>query len=790
MLRWLYTKALFRYPRAILTALFVLTIYMGYEASHLGIDASADTLILDDDKDLAYTRSVAARYESSSILVLTYRPDLYLLSDESLENITALVSDLKEIGIVASTTSILNVPLLQSPPKPIAELLKKIPSIGEGDANLTLAAKEFSSNPLYVANLVSSDLKTTAIVLHLGDLVGSKDEKRELMRQGIENIRAVMLKYNGSAELFLGGLDMIASDMIEYIKSDLSTYSAVVLMLMLLVLWVIFKELRWVILPILISAIAISITLGVITIFGWQITVISSNFIALQLILTISIVIHLIVRYRELSIDESADGYELALHSALSMSKPTFFAVITTMAGFASLMLSGIKPIIALGWMMSIGLSISFVVAYILFPAAMLLLGRCNYSSTFESNFTLTYIAAKFVQKHGLVIIIASIIVVVFSLLGASKLLVENSFVNYFKKSTHIYQGMIVIDRELGGTTPLDVTIDLPTQLLKDVEDDLQDDEFDEFDEFEDEFKQGVDDNQYWFSDERMQIVKDVHAYLQTLDGVGKVLSLATMLEVGKSLNNKEDLSSFELALFYRELPDSFAKIILNPYLDIDNNQVRFAMRIVDSDPTLRRNELITKIREDLTQKLNIPESRVHLSGAMILYNNMLQSLYSSQISTLSAMALLLFVMFWVLFGSFRVALVAIVANLVPVGVIFGFMGFMKIPLDMMTITIAAISIGIAVDNTIHYLHRFKKELLIDGDYMRAMYSSHSSIGHAMSYTTIVITLGFLMLLLSLFIPTIYFGLLTVLAMLMAIAADLLLLPKLIILFKPFKKIS
>ncbi len=819
MLRSFYEHVVLKYPKIVLLSVALVAIFMAFQALGLRVDASAQTLILDDDKDLAYTRTVSDRYKSSDILVVTYAPHGYLLSSDTIEHIRSLSDKLESLDGIESVTSILNVPLLQSPPKPVDELLEKIPSIGAGDANLTLAHQELLNNPLYTHNLVSGDLKTTAIVLNLKDddlyknfltqirvlqdieSLSSKqadeleilqdefkhhrDKMRLQSHNNIEQVRGVLSDYSADADLFLGGMDMIADDMITFVKRDLSTYGIVVLLLLIVVLWIVFGEFRWVLLPVVISVAAISITLGSIASLGWEITVISSNFIALQLILTISIVIHLIVRYRELALENSQEkSYALALHATLSMSKPTFFAVITTMAGFASLMLSGIKPVIALGWMMSIGLSISFVVAYLVFPALVLLMRSSRRSGSLY-NFAFIKYAANLVEKRGVAVIVASLIISIFSIVGATKLMVENSFVSYFKPSTQIYQGMMVIDTELGGTTPLDVTIDLPLDI---VDDDLvKDDEFDEFDE---EFSQASLKDQYWFNDERMQMVSRAHEYLQGLDGVGKVLSLATMLEVGKSLNGGESLGSFELALLYNELPDSFASIILYPYLNIQNNQVRLAMRIVDSDKNLRRNELLEKIKHELPLELAIEPSRVHLSGAMVLYNNMLQSLFSSQISTLGAMALLLFFMFWILFGSFKVACVAIVANLVPVGVVFGFMGFMKIPLDMMTITIAAISIGIAVDNTIHYLHRFRKELRIEHDYKRAMYKSHASIGYAMTYTSVTIIIGFLVLLLSVFVPTIYFGALTVLAMIMAILADLLLLPKLLILFKPFKKIS
>ena len=823
MLRRFYTGFLFRYPRLVIAMVFVAAALLGTQVSKLSVDASAETLLLENDKDLAYTRLVSERYRSPDFLVVTYTPTEDLLAPETLESIRELSDALAQIEGIDSVTSILNVPLLQSPPKPVRELLKKIPSIGAGDANLTLARQELKDNPLYASNLVSPDLKTTALQVNLAydsryydlldrvnafraaDRNGSisaegqeefcwvdaefkayRDDVRERDHRIILDVRNVLQSHKASGQLFLGGVTMIADDMITFVKRDLRTYGSAVLVLLLLVLWTVFRQKRWVALPVLISAVSVGITIGLLGLLGFEITVISSNFIALQLIITISIIIHLIVRYRELAIVRpEASERELVLESTLSMSKPTFFAILTTIAGFASLMLSGIKPVIALGWMMSIGITVSLIVTYLLFPAVNVLLKRKQPKTTFDKEFVVTKHLANFTERHGSLILIGAVVLVAFSVSGAFRLKVENSFINYFKPSTEIYQGMSVIDRQLGGTTPLDITIDLPPAPAAKTSASASDG-FDEFDEFAEEFAAEAGEAQYWFTDSRMDVVRRVHHWLEHVDHVGKVLSLGTLLEVGRTINDGRPLDNFELALLYNELPPKFADIILKPYVDIKDNQVRFALRVIDSDPDLRRDALLKHIREGLVNDVGIPKEHLHLSGLMVLYNNMLQSLFDSQIATLGVMVVLLFIMFWMLFRSFTTAVAAIIANLVPVGAVFGVMGWSDIPLDMMTITIAAIGIGIAVDDTIHYIHRFRIELAKDGDYLAAMHRSHESIGYAMSYTSAAIMVGFIILVLSVFIPTIYFGLLTVLVMFMAIVADLLLLPKLILILRPF----
>ena len=821
MLRRFYTGLVFRHPRAVLALVLLVVALMATQATKLQIDASAQTLLLENDKDLAYTRLIAKRYRTPDFLVITYTPQDGLFSDTSLKAIADLSRELEALDAVDSVTSIRNVPMLQSPPKPVDELLEKIPTIGAGEVNLTLAAEEFRHNPLYARNLVSPDLKTTALRInlkydaHYFDLLdrvdafkGQKernatgnarlaraqatfdtyrDSLRETEHATINAIRAIMQGYKSDAELFLGGVNMIADDMITFVKRDLRTYGVIVLFLLIAVLWIVFRQLQWVALPVAIAAISILCSIGLLGLLGWEVTVISSNFIALQLIITFSIIIHLIVRYREESRDHAdAPQSELVLKSTLAMSTPTFFAVITTIAGFGSLMLSGIKPVTSLGLMMSAGIAISLVIAYLVFPAVMILRPRCRPNVHFEAHYKLTRAMADAVRNRPALIYASTLLVAIFAITGSQRLIVENSFINYFKPSTEIYQGMTVIDRQLGGTTPLDVVIDFGEDVPEEPTE-ADADGFDEFDDFEAEFAAEANEAQYWFSNAKMDTVRKVHAWLEQVEGVGKVLSLGTMLEVGKTFNDGDPLDNFQLALLYNELPAEFAQILLKPYVSIEHNQVRFSLRIIDSDPDLRRDALLRHIRQGLVDEVGLQPEQVHLSGIMVLYNNMLQSLFDSQIATLGFMVGLLFVMFWLLFGSFTVAFVAMIANLIPIGVIFGFMGHNGIVLDMMTITIAAISIGIAVDDTIHYLYRFREEIHGDADYEAAMYRSHASIGYAMTYTSAAIIIGFMVLVLSVFIPTINFGLLTVLAMLLAILADLLLLPRLVLWVKPFK---
>jgi len=666
MLKKFYTHCVFIYPRSILFFILLLVSFLGYSALSLQVDASADTLLLEDDKDLAYSRLISERYKTPEFLVITYTPKQYLLDPQTISHIQALSDALVKLDLVTSVTSINNIPFLQSPPRPVKELVDHIPTIQGGDVNLTMAKAELLSNPLYLENFVSKDFKTTALLINLkydetynkllsirNDLRRQckegnvskkvqlayeaseksfktyKEKVREEQHQNILDIRSIIKKHQTKSKMFLGGVNMIVDDLITFVKNDLKTYGVIVLILLILAFYFIFKAARWVFIPVVTLFASIIASMGLLSLFGFEITVISSNYISLQLILTTSIIIHLIVRYKELIQKFPSQAHDkLILHTVISMSRPTFFAVITTIAGFSSLVLSGILPVIQLGWMMSLGLIISFIMAYTLFPAILILMKPILTIAPKHNTPSFTKALAHVVVHKASLIYLSTFIIILFSLYGVFQLRVENSFISYFKSSSEIYKGMKVIDQQLGGTTPLDITIDFVQEEQVDVQEEEDEDSF--FDEFEDEFEESKNDAQYWFTEDKMQTITAVHNYLESVPELGKALSFATMLKVGKSINDGEDLDNLELALLYKELPQEFADLIVKPYLNIDNNQARFNVRIVDSNPDLRRNDLLIKVKTELSEKVGIPAENVHLSGMMVLYNNMLQSLYAS----------------------------------------------------------------------------------------------------------------------------------------------------------------
>jgi len=816
-----YNKIIFKFSKAIIFLILCLTTIFFFAALNLKIDASSDTLILEKDKDLKYFQLLNKRYKSPEFLIIAFKPNKSLLSQEVKKNLRDISKDLEKLTPVKNITTILNVPLLLSSKKSLADILEGVPTVEDKLIENSLIRKEFTSSPLYKNNLVSEDFKTTAILINLKDnetlqelrekkqkyqnismqrnlteneinslntikqdIVKERDRLRAIQNELILNIRSIVSEYKQYGELYLGGIPMIANDVVSYVKKDLKIFGIAILLFLILTLMIIFRQARWVVMPLVTCLSSVIITAGTFSLFNWEVTVISSNFISLQLILTMAITIHLIVRYRELSSRDYKNQKKLLLDTVKQMIKPCFFTVITTIAGFSSLILSGLLPVINFGWMMSVGVTISLILTFIMFPALMCQFKVLKPDTSFESIFNLPDKIAKFTINYKNLIFTIAIALSALSIFGGIRLKVENSFIDYFKANTEIHRGMKVIDNDLGGTTLLDVTLDFDHKVEMKSQKIIEEDEFDDI--FE-EFDEASDDPKYWFTRDKMLKIEILHDYLDSLEHTGTVLSFATILKIGRSLNNGNDLDSVQLALLYEKLPDEYKEIILNPYISTEYNQAKVTLRVKDSDPSLRRNLLINKIKNEAPKIIGVDNEQVRLSNILILYNNMLQSLFNSQIKTLGLVVLVLFFMFLILFRSIKISFIALVPNILSIGSVLGLMGILSIPLDMMTITIAAISMGIAVDNTIHYIFRHRHEFLQCKKYDQSMTSTHNSIGYALYYTTLTIIVGFSILVFSNFIPSIYFGLLTSLAMLVALLASLTLVPRLLSLFKPYK---
>ena len=573
---------------------------------------------------------------------------------------------------------------------------------------------------------------------------------------------------------------MIADDMMSFIKSDIIVFGLGVLLFIIATLWFVFKRIIWIIVPISSCFFSVIIMMGLLGLLGWKVTVISSNFIALMLILTMAMNIHMSTRFLQLK--ENHPNMKILELIALTTGKmfwPILYTVLTTIIAFLSLIFSEIKPIIDFGWMMTLGLITSFVITFTLLPTLINLIAKENISLKEYKNSVITSFFAKISQNNHKIIFIITTIVIILSLIGISRLKVENSFINYFSKKTEIYKGMKLIDEKLGGTTPLEIILKFPKNENSKIDDD-------EFEDWEDENEN--DNEKYWFTKDKVDKISSVHNYLDSLPQVGKVLSFSSIIDVATLLNNNKPLGTLEMGVLYSKIPESIKTEIIDPYISIKDNEARINLRIIDSQEDLRRNELIKKINYDLKNEIGLDEKEFKLAGVLILFNNLLQSLFKSQILTLGLVMIGIFAMFVILFRNIKLSLIGVVPNFIAAFFILGIIGLLGIPLDMMTITIAAITIGIAVDNSIHYIYRFKEEFNNSNDYNKTLNLCHSTVGKAILNTSITIVFGFSILVLSKFIPTIYFGIFTGLAMLLAMISVLTLLPSLILIVKPFGK--
>ncbi|MBL61543.1 MAG: hypothetical protein CMI85_05405 [Candidatus Pelagibacter sp.] len=807
----IYHKIL-KYPYVIL--LFFLSIFLIsiYQSKNFQLDASADTLLIENDPDLIYLRNLNERYKSEKFFIVTYTPK-NLSKKDSINELINLVKDINSFNWISKTISIVNAPLLKSTDEPLIDKIRNLKYITNSDVNINNALNELTSSPIYKNLIISEDGKTFGIVAYIKenrlylDAINKKTEylkskkidnrKLNLINKEIKKfqkeqsvninnynklIKKTISKYKSNAEVRLSGIPMIADDMITFIKNDILIFGAGVFIFIIITLWFIFKKITWVLFPLITCVTSITLMIGFLSLIGWKVTVISSNFIALMLILTMSMNIHYLVKYMQIDTIQYEDNNNVNLRlieTTNSIFFPILYAVLTTICAFLSLIFSGIKPVIDFGWMMTIGLTISFISTFLILPSLIKIFKPPLSENLKISDSKLSNLFLNMVKKKNLIYFFVLILIFI-STYGILNLKVENSFINYFSKKTEIYKGMKNIDDKLGGTTPLEIILKFNSNIADNNNDNFLGETTSESNFLgEAETKDKI--SKYWFTRDKVDTIIKVHNYLNNQKEIGKVLSFSSILSIAESLNNNKKLGSLEMGILYEKIPKNIKDQIIKPYISIKNNEARITMRILDSKKNLRRKELINRIENDLENKLMINKENFKLAGVLIIYNNLLQSLFDSQIKSLGIVMAGILFMFLILFRSIKLSLIGIVPNFVAAYFIIGFIGLLNIPLDLMTITIAAITIGIAVDNSIHYIYKFKDEKYKSKSSIADIAKNcHQSVGKAIISTSVTIVFGFSILALSNFMPTIYFGLFTGLAMLTALFLVLTLLPNLL----------
>ncbi|MDA9172645.1 MMPL family transporter [Candidatus Pelagibacter sp.] len=798
MFAQLYQNGILKNPKTVFLLLIIAILSFGYYSKDFRLDASSETLLIEGDPDLAYLKEVTDRYGSKDFLILTYTPNEVMISDNSINNLLSLKYKIQSLNWVHSVVTLLDIPLLSNSESPLQERLESFKTLKDEGVDKDRGFKEILNSPVFRNYVISEDGNTSGIIVNIkenkkldnienlskAEIEAYKDKLKKQNHENILEIRQVIQSYGDVGKIYLGGIPMIADDMMTFIKSDIVVFGLGVLLFIIATLWFVFRKLIWIIVPISSCLFSVIIMMGLLGILGWKVTVISSNFIALMLILTMAMNIHMSTRFLQLRKDfPDKNNFEIITLTTNKMFWPIIYTVLTTVFAFLSLIFSGIKPIIDFGWMMTFGLITSFIITFTLLPTLLNFAPTKNiYIKKEQESKITTFLGSVSLNNKNTIFGITGMVIIL-SIFGISKLEVENSFINYFNKDTEIYKGMKLIDEELGGTTPLEIILKFPVKEEGKKKTSNENDEFEDWGDEED-----GNDEKYWFTKDKIDKIALVHNYLDSLPQVGKVLSFSSIIDVATQLNNDKPLGTLEMGVLYSKIPESIKTEIIDPYISIKDNEARISLRIIDSQENLRRNDLINKINFDLKNEIGLDDSEFKLAGVLILFNNLLQSLFKSQILTLGLVMIGIFSMFIILFRNVRLSLIGVVPNFIAAFFILGIIGLLGIPLDMMTITIAAITIGIAVDNSIHYIYRFKEEFSKIKDYNKTLKKCHSTVGVAILNTSITIVFGFSILVLSKFIPTIYFGLFTGLAMLLAMISVLTLLPALILTIKPFGK--
>ena len=804
----------------ILFIVFVVTVISGFGLTNFKLDASSDALVLENDESLKAYREAEDEFGDSSFLIITYEPNQELFSDYSINRIANLENDLKNIDGVDSVLSLLDAPIFFQPKVGLTQVADNLKDLTFEDINLELAKDEIINNPIYKELIISNDGSVTAmqVVLRgndeydllikeryeLLDILSSKEplsndvkvnlqkrlieinkrvstlnnQESDFNKQLISNIRNVISKYKDEATIYLGGPSMIATDMMQYIESDLVIFGSAVALIFALMLFIFFGSLWFVLLPLMNAFLATFITAGFLGYMDWKISVVSSNFIALLLILTISLTVHLLVKINELN--KQTNFKDAIIQGYDQMFAPCFFAALTTAVAFLSLTFGDLKPVIEFGKMMAFGISIAFMLTFTFLPCALYFIKQSN-TKDYLSLHKVTQTLLNFSQNNRQFITFSFLTLFSILCFGISKLEVENRFIDYFDEETEIYKGMYEIDSKLGGTATLDIIISQPDDSFESIE--IQD-EFFEDDLFEDETSEAAG---YWWNIYSLNELEKIHDYLDSIPEIGKVLSVASGVKLARQINDGEDLNDLELALLRSVLPEDIRESLLYSYINKDDSVVRISTRVNESASNLNRNDLLNMIDNKLQTEFNLDPSQYEMTGLAVLYNNMLQSLFKSQIGSLLIVFAVISLMLFLIFKSIKIMIIGLIPNIFVASSVMGLLGLLNIPLDIMTITVAAISVGMAVDNTIHYIYRYKKELKVTNSAQNALKNAHATTGRAIFYTASTIAAGFCILSLSNFFPTILFGLFTSIAMILAFVSSLTLLPNLLVKYKVFQ---
>lgn len=755
----IFFNFLYNFRRLSLLSILLVVALLSFGIKNFKFDASSDTLVLENDTLFEQYEQTNEKFGESEFLVVAVDNKGSEFNYKFLEKISNLQEKLGALPEVTNALSILDAPLLQQPRVPLLKTDNNIKYFLKDDLNLSSSLDELINSPIF-SNLIVNDAGNVfAIQLNL-------DEEYEF-GAAVKRIRSTINDWDGVA--YLAGPAMIVEDTINYIKSDVVIFGFVTFIIFSFLLFLFLKDFWATSVVMINSSLVLSSSMGLLGIFDWPISIVSSNFLALLLITSIAVSVHIIVKLQ--SVKNTRTNHIDAISEIII---PCLYTALTTMVGFGALMFSGIKPVIDFGKMMMIGVAVNFIISFVFIPTCIFfrpfVLARGDRLENFLFQF---YLKTKsLLPTNPLTLILLALPIFLYL---STNLKVENKFIDYFQKDTEIYKGMSLIDGELGGTSPIDITLTIPEEGS----------DFDEYDLF---FSEGSSVPEYWWKKDNMDVLKSIQENLNKLDGVGKVLSIANGIQLAEELNNYNELGDLELIFIKNTLLDSeTASELIDSYITSDDREVRIGLRVKDSTDNLSREKLIKNIYKIVDEETANSNYSYQISGLGILYNNLLQSLFSSQIKSLIFVFGAIFFMLLMLFRNILRSFFILLIPAFSVSAILSIMSIMAIPLDIMTITIASISVGMSVDYSIHFAWRYIKEKMKNQKknatseaFSLSEKNTFELTGKAIFITGFTIILGFLILILSNFNPTILFGILSALAILISMKMTFIVMPRML----------
>jgi hypothetical protein len=752
---------------------------LGAFLPRLDVDAGTNVLLNEDDPDLAYYNITRAEwgYDEYAI-VCARRADWF--TPESQQLLTDFTAAIKSgVPHVKSVATIQTVPLLRQKP-PILGLPNPA-FLGRPGLDLEKARREILEHTQARGNLISGDGKDLSLLVVLdvpaevlrldpewSRAQGLKDRARlaaikkeyeaalaalkERRTAMVRALRRVAAEWSPRMDepLRLSGLPVISVNLVEHVTADLKTFGAASFAFFVLAFWAVYRRARWTLLPIVTCLLPVALVVGGAAAAGQKITVITSNAPVLLFVLMLPYTVYFVERYRERRAEHPGESnLDTGADSASRIWAPCLYSCTTTMAGFASLLTSGISPVRSFGLVMALGMAVGLAGVFLFLPSAskpLRPLETAGAGPAAGPHGAVKLLERLVLKAPGFVVVLSALILGA-AAWGAARLRVETKFIDYFRTGSEVYRGLEYIDTRMGGTTPLEIVLTSGEP-------------------------------GFFRTEEGLRAIAAAAAGLDAVPEAANVRSLRTLMDEGRKA-----IPGMKVEQMNALLKGFKMEGLIREFVNADFTVARVIVRFRETAPTLHRNNILRDLRKRLEERPELRGLQARPTGIFLLYANMLNSLIRSQKDTFLMVLGAIYVMLVLLFRAPLLSLVILVPQVLPVFACLGTMGWTGIPLDLVTVMIASVAMGVGIDAAIQYTVRYRLELAAaGGDRRAAVTRSHATIGRAIWIATSIVVAGFAILSFSKFVPTVTFGLFTALAMLMGQFAALTLLPSLFLL--------